>query len=267
MKIKYKYKTTSHKRLIGSSFTDFSNELNVNPFKRLFYRIIGMMHSSYYYQTAEKYIEKHYPEVARSQKVARLDGGLSGEYQWIRLAEIKKIVKLYDINSVCEFGSGASTAMFSQLGLEKLITLEQSEKWAQKTLEALPENAFGKVIRVDRIVEEFDHESCTRYDMPSEFYQNYFDLIYIDGPTARVLEGDETDKIVDPNQTMPNIDIELFLQNNNFPKVILVDARRASVRRLCKKYHDKYDIYMRYSYEGVKNRSGNFLYHTVFIRK
>jgi hypothetical protein len=267
MKIKYKYKTTNHKKLIESSFTDFSNELNGNLYKRIFYRIMGKIYSDYYYKTAKKYIEKHYPEVVISQEVARLDGGLSGAYQWIRLAEIEKIVKLYDIKSVCEFGSGASTAMFSKLGLERLTTLEQSEKWARKTLEALPEDAFGEVMRVDRVVEEFDNESCTRYDMPSEFYQKDFDLIYIDGPTARVLEGDKIDKIVDPSQTMPNIDIELFLENKKFPKVILVDARRATVRRLCMKCHEKYDIYMRYFYEGVENRSGNFLYHTVFIRK
>lgn len=266
MKIKNKYKIAQHAKLIKSSFMDFSDEINKNLYTRFMRRLIGIILSKYYYKTAENYIRKNYPKVAKSQEIARLDGGLIGQYQWVRLSEIAKIVEKYNIKSVCEFGSGGSTAMFSQLGLEKFITVEQSEKWMKRTQQSLSEDASGEIIRADRLVEFFDGESCTKYDLPKSFYEQKFDLVYIDGPTAQVLEGDKIDNIKDPCKTMPNIDIEFFLESYTYPKIILIDARRATVRRLCNNYSKKYDIYMRYFHEGVKNRSGNFLYHTVFVK-
>ena len=105
--------------------------------------------------------------------------------------------------------------------------------------------------------------------MPDDFYTQNFDLIYIDGPTARPLTEQESSlNIIDKSkQMMPNIDIELFFSNGLFPKLILIDGRRSTVRRLCEKYIHEYDVYMRYYYKDKHDRKGHFLYHTVLIKK
>lgn len=211
---------------MSSSFTDYYSEVKVFFIKSFFYRIIGALRSRWAYKTAESYVKAKFPAVHQAQKEAREDGGLIGEYQWIRLAEIAKIVEEFIIKSVCEFGSGGSTAMFAELDLDKSVTLEQSEKWAARTRELLPKDTSLELLRRDRLVEDFDGEPCTRYELPEDFYKQEFDLIYIDGPTARAMTDEEKAlPILDqPAQTMPNIDVELFFANGSYPKVILVDA-------------------------------------------
>jgi hypothetical protein len=258
-----------HKLLVSSSFTNYSSETKVFLIKSYFLKAIGVFRSRWAYKTAENYVKRKYPTVHKAQKEAREDGGLVGEYQWVRLAEIAKIVKIFDIKSVCEFGSGGSTAMFARLNLDKSVTLEQSERWAARTREILPKETSLELLRRDRLVEDFDGEPCTRYDLPEDFYKQEFDLVYIDGPTAVAMTNQEKAlPILDqPARTMPNIDVELFFANGSYPKVILVDARRATVRRLCEKYGEKYDIFMRYYYKDKADRSGAFFYHSLFVRR
>ncbi|MFT4803782.1 MAG: hypothetical protein ACI9YE_000977 [Psychroserpens sp.] len=269
MNIKEKFIPSKHKLLVSSSFVDYSTESKCFFITAFFFRVIGGLRSRWAYKRAEDYVKKNFPFVYQSQKIARKDGGLTGEYQWVRLAEIAKIIKFFGIKSVCEFGSGGSTTMFAELKLNKSITLEQSEKWAARTRDILPKDTSLELLRRDRLVEDFDGEPCTRYDLSADFYKQEFDLLYIDGPTAKAMTDEEKAlPILDqPAQTMPNIDVELFFANGSYPKVILVDARRATVRRLCEKYGEKYDIFMRYYYKDKADRSGAFFYHTLFVRR
>ncbi|MGH1440773.1 MAG: hypothetical protein ACRBBR_11710 [Cellvibrionaceae bacterium] len=269
MEIKQKYIPKNHKRLVKSSFIDYSDERGKSIIGALFFRVLGAIKSRLSYSSAEKYIRTNFPDVAKSQDVARLDGGLTGQYQWIRLYEIASLVKSLDIKSVCEFGSGGSTAMFSRLNLDKSVTLEQSEKWIKRTRELLPENTNLELLRRDRLVVNYDGEPCTKYDLPDQFFEQSFDLIYIDGPTAVAMTDEERNLPIldDTKKTMPNIDVEMFFDKGVYPKAILVDARRATVRRLCEKYEHKYDVFMRYYYKDKSDRSGEFLYHTVLLLK
>lgn len=264
-----KFIPSEHEVLIDSSFTDYSDEKIKFFVKSYILRLVGAVRSRWYYRTAESKIRKNYPDVARSQDIARQDGGLIGQYQWVRLLEIATLTKYFNIKSVCEFGSGGSTAMFSQLNLEKFVSLEQNKKWAERTKQCLPDGAKVELLRKDRLVIDFDGEPCTHYDLPDEFYEQVFDMIYIDGPTAMPLSSEESAlPILDKSkQMMPNIDIELFFSKNIYPRIILVDGRRPTVRRLCQNYSHKYDIFLRYNYKSHQDSGGGFLYHSVFIKK
>lgn len=262
-----KFISSDHEFLVRSSFTNYSAE-KTSIFS-LPSRIIGAFKSRWVYYFAERKVRNKFPRVALSQDKARLDGGLTGAYQWVRLEEIARIVEEYNIRSVCEFGSGGSTSMFTELNLELFISLDQSKKWAEKTKGSLPQGSCVELLRRDRLVVDFGGEPCTRYDLPEKFYMQNFDMVYIDGPTAIAMTDEEKEmNIVDESlKTMPNIDVELFFENNIYPKLILVDARRATVRRLCENYSDKYHVLMRYNYKSKSDLAGRFLYHTVFVRK
>ena len=261
---------TEHEALVSSSFTDYSEEKRKFLVDSLYNRAIGAVKSRYHYNVAESNVRKNYPIVAKAQELARQDGGLIGQYQWVRLWEIARFVKLFDVKTACEFGSGGgSTTMFSEVIPGKFVSLEENEKWYERTKECLPESANVELLRKDRLVIDYDGEPGTKYDLPEEFYKQQFDLVYVDGPTTRPLSKDE-EKLPILDQTkkmMPNIDVEFFIENNCAPKVILVDAKRPTVRRLCQKYSDRYNIYLRYYYKDKQDRKGQFLYHTVMVHR
>jgi len=267
---KDKFEPSEHEVLVESSFTDYTEEKNNSVLKAVYSRLDGAIRSRWFYKTAEKKVRKQFPIVVKAQEKARLDGGLIGQYQWVRLNEIARFVNLFNVKSVCEFGSGGgSTTMFSQLGLNHFVSLEENDMWYERTKQCLPDGAKVELLRKDRLSIEYDGEPCTRYDLPDEFYQQHFDLVYIDGPTSRPLSENESSlPILDKSkQMMPNVDIELFFENGSFPRVILIDARRPTVRRICQKYSHRYDIFLRYYYKSPQDRAGEFLYHTVMVRK
>jgi len=269
--LNFKNKLHPHKHhlLINSSFTDYSEERNSPNLKSLFLFIKGVLIRKFLYTFSEKKIRKILPSIAKSQDLARRNGGLTGTYQWVRLNEIRYLLKNFKVNSVCEFGSGGSTAIWNELIKGKVFSIEESEFWIQRTREILPKDSKVDLIFAERIVVEYDSEPATRYKLDDDFYKQNFDLIYIDGPTARPLNNSERKlKILDrKKKMMPNIDIELFIKNGNPPKYILIDGRGSTVRRLCKYYADIYDIYLRYYYQPKWDKSGTFLYHTLLIRR
>ncbi len=262
-----KYIYTDHLRVINSNFTDYLDEsVSCNLYDKirtLISRILIKLH----YLTAGLQFRFFYKESAIGQECTRKGGGLTGNYQWVRLLEIAKVVKYFNIKSCCEFGSGGSTVLFSNLIEGDFYTFDESEKWLCKTKSCIPNQDNVVFNRCDRIESKVDDEFCTHYNVQSDFYTKYFDLVYIDGPTSTPRTKVQQELLDKTKIRMPNIDIEYFFKNGVFPKVILVDGRRSAVRRLLLNYSDKYDAYLRHYYDNKYSRYSQFLYHTIFVRK
>ena len=89
----------------------------------------------------------------------------------------------------------------------------------------------------------------------------------VDPKYAKFGQSLEMDILDKKHKNMPNIDVEIFFENRHYPRVILVDARRSTVRRLIEKYSHIYDVYLRYFYDNKFQRKGPFLYHSMFVKK
>jgi hypothetical protein len=258
-------------KMVDSSFLDYDSDVVMN--RKIFHRYVGKLQARIIYDLAPIWVRFRHPDIYKAQMKARADGGLEGAYQWVRIWEICKIVKRWKISSILEFGSGASSSMFAKLidDKEKFISVEENEYWAKRSLAAA--GIYAKkmnLIRAARIIVNIDDESCTKYDLPTTFYEKYFDMVYIDGPTAKKMDGDEELydlKILDKRGFMPNVDIEYHIDRGMLPRIIVIDGRRGTVRRLIYKLSSSYNIILRYSYEHPLARSGKFYYHTIFIKK
>lgn len=263
----------NHKRLVNSSFTDFSEyKTEIVKLHHILRKIIRRNFASFAFFVSPYLLALRFPEIVSVQRKARSNGGLSGRYQWVRLYEIQWIMRKFNINSVIEFGSGASTAMFARILKDnsKLFSIEESEFWLKRTKGSLSHqfNGYITFLRRDRLIATKDKESTTRYDLESKIYSNYFDLCYVDGPTAKPLIDDTADlNILDPRKKMPNIDVELFWENHIYPRILVIDGRGATIRRLIQKGKEFYDVYLASFYEPPNSHSFYFMYHTLFVRK
>lgn len=204
------------------------------------------------------------------QLTARKNGGLSAPYQWVRLWELDRIIRYYKLSNILEFGSGASSILFAKrMGAKKsFVSVEESEYWAERT-----KNIAGKYKDMmqleiaDRMLVFDGTEDCTKYNLPDTFYDKYWDAVYIDGPTARVLPEDKISHIKDKKGFMPNIDIEKLIDNGVPPRIIIIDGRRPTVRRLALKYNSLYEVFLRSYYKSSTQKNNEFLYHSILIRK
>ena len=213
------------------------------------------------------FLKIFYSEIVQLQYKNRRQGGLSGKYQWLRLAEIAAFVKKFRPGSVCEFGAGTSSALFARLIGADFVTHEESPYWRERLLDAAQGLAHKfNVILADRVVEQKDGEAVTCYNFA---HDKYYDLVYVDGPQSTPPEGAENLVIKDPWNGLPNIDVELFWQNNIFPKIIVVDGRRPTVRRLIEKCQDRYLVHLKTDFYMNMNipHFAEYRYHTVFVRK
>lgn len=256
--------------LVDSSFVDYESDLLGT--NKIAQHYIGRLKANIFEAISPFWVRLNHPDIYKIQMAARTNGGLTGSYQWLRLWEITKIIKKWEIKSVLEFGSGSSSSMFAKLigNKENFISVEESEYWAERTLKFAGEYSNKmNLICSNRVVEMRDNESCTRYNLESKFYKQYYDMIYIDGPTAKRKESDLDDqlKISDTKGRMPNVDIEHMIEHGVYPKLIVIDGRRATVRRLIHKVSSSYNMILRYFYEHPDYRSGQYFYHTIFIRK
>lgn len=239
----------------------------------------GTMKSKYASFTAEmgseRFVKSHYPKVWEAQIKARADGGLSGSYQWLRIAELIKLSQLFNFKNVAEFGTGTSTMIFSELvGVDgEVSAAEESEYWLKRTKDILSSDINKNIefFSAKRRIVSYKNEPFVRYDLPEDFYKKEYDLIYVDGPTSKLQEGElETlsDDVPDKfNYTLAGLDADLILQNGIRPKIIAVDARRPSVRWLHQKWSNEYYFFLRSFYKPYAERNMNYLYHSVFIRK
>ncbi len=213
------------------------------------------------------YLLVTHPSIIFIQLKARKLGGRSGGYQWTRLAEISYFVNSFRPVSVCEFGSGTSSALFAMLCPNRFTTFEEDKYW-EKNLRRNLGDLCKKMdlIRADRIIEIKKDKACCYYDFD---HSKYYDFIYVDGPETVFPEELEHLKVKDVADSMVDIDVELLWEREIYPRLILVDCRRASVSRLIEKMNDKYDVYLRSDFLIRHNKilMAHFLYHTVMVRK
>ena len=230
--------------------------------------VLGLLSAKLICYFSEYLVKKKYPEIAKIQYKAREDGGLSGDYKFLRLYEISKIIKEFDIKTVCEFGSGASTALWANLA-DHVVSFEENKYYLNKTKQLIKKFKNINLIHKKRVIKQVNNELVTFYDIPNSFFKKSFDLIYIDGPTAKILKDDSVPKSYINNTTLrtPNVDIIKFFINNNFPKYIVIDGRISTVKNILKEYSEFYDFYPRYFYENKNMKSGTYLYHSIFIKK
>jgi hypothetical protein len=258
-----------HKEFVDNSF--LPNGKSSNYFIRLIRSIQSRKMSiernvKIYYSFC--FIKIFFPGIFKIQIGMRQEGGLKGQYQWIRLYEIYKYLKKYKCKTVCEFGSGASTAMFATILGEKssFDSFEESEYWYGRLKTILEDNVRLVDLHLkDRLVTTKDNESVCYYDFD---HLKAYDLVYVDGPYSSPKE-DEKDLILREGGGMSNYDVEIFWQHGIYPRIILIDGRRPTVRRLISNSNGKYDVYLKSDYfcNGGLIDFSMYRYHTVMIRK
>ena len=177
------------------------------------------------------------PRLVVAQLTLRKGGGLAGNYQWIRLWELKRFLDRNKPSSIVEFGSGASTLLFSSyIGTSLSFTsLEENESWRQEVLNSakkLGSKCFEildtSLILAPRI-ETIDLNSgilTCRYQY--NFGDSYFEMAYVDGPTNWVQDSHEwISDGFDPYNLLPNSDITVM---HKMPKFVVIDGRRSSIK-------------------------------------
>lgn len=257
-----------YSEIVDSSFTHV--DLPKNIFDK-YYRKISFLkyklNRKYAVRDSYGYLKQRYPFMVTIQDKARENGGLAGDYQWLRLAEIARIFKTHSPLTVCELGGGTSSAMFASILSDavRFVTVEESGYWQTRMLDLVGDfSRYMTCVRADRMVDSRNGESVTYYDI--DHTKNY-DLVYVDGPSAQPLEHDRGLNIKDPDGLMPNIDVELFWENGQYPRIILIDGRRPTVRRLLQKSKGRYHVFLKsdlLAKVGLPSFSG-FLYHTLMI--
>ena len=222
---------------------------------------------------SERVVKKKFPEVWKAQVEARKDGGLSGDYQWMRLSEIYKLKIMFDFQSVLEFGTGGSTRMFSELvGAGGTIdSFEESEFWYKRTREITDSRKNLNLHLANRQVLLSEGEVVVKYEESEKVYKENYDLIYIDGPTTKLtdteiseLGGEVPDK---KNQTAAAIDIRGLFESGGRPKLIVVDGKRPTVRWIFRNWENEYALFPRTIYIPYPKRDNNFRYHSIFLRR
>ena len=256
----------SYKKVINSSFTA-REDIFESPFK--FQSRLWNQSRRFNWYLSNIYIKKNHSDIFKSLKKSRENGGLSSAVQLPRLFEIEKIVKSFKPKNILEFGCGTSSIMFSKLvGYDNFTSLEENKFWAEKMLATCPKDISIDLKVKDRVIEDRD-EVVSFYDYK---VLKDFELVYVDGPVNN-LSDQELDHcktpIKDPNKSVPNVDVENMWINGIYPKYILIDSRRSTVRRLINLSNARYDIYLKSEYQnhcGIRPISP-YLYHTLMIRK
>lgn len=252
--------------LIDSVFTKKEQKKGYrNKLSILFYKVYLYLYKSYIII----FLTLKEPLLVISQLQLRRGDGLSGSYQFHRLYEIRNIVKNKSLHSAIEFGSGASTILFTKY-LDKFISIEESQEWQKKYLTQLSilkliQPKFymkiqGAITVLDR-TEYLDSKNyivCS-YDLPSSIVNEHYDLVYIDGPTAWAQNINIMGMVVDPYGYLPNVSL---LELKFLPTSIIIDGRRATLAHLLRNLENKnYDVLLKGSYlEKPKVNP----YHSIF---
>lgn len=224
-----------------------------------------------YFSWAERYIKNNHKDVFNALQKSRKGGGLSSPVQYPRLFEIERIIKTFKPKSALEFGCGTSSVMFAKLlGVDNFITLEENKFWADKMLKSCPKGLDINVQIRNNVIEERDEVVCF-YDYEK---LDYFDLVYVDGP-YNAIEKTEIDKYKVPvkdtaySPLLPNVDVENLWRKSIYPKYIVIDCRRSTVRRLIKQSNNRYSVFLKSDLQNNCNIRpySPYIYHTIMIRK
>lgn len=121
---------SANSQIIASLFVKNSQEVTLkSKLYSLFYRI----KLSAFQIWAFTFLMFAEPLLVVSQMQLRRNGGLASASQWHRLYEIRETLKKVDIASGIEFGSGASTILFTKY-LQEFISIEESSAWRNSLL-------------------------------------------------------------------------------------------------------------------------------------
>jgi hypothetical protein len=265
----------SYPEVISSSFTHLLPLSS--PKRKLMYKMAYRKHRvSQKVLPALSYLQLRlrHPDLVARQQAMREKGGLAGDFQWFRLWELQKLCERFKPESVCELGCGSSSYVFASfIGDPKrggdrsdFTAVDESSLWLDRMMSyAGPLKERVRPLRGDRKVMEKDGESVVFYDIP---HDRHFDLIYVDGPTSQPKPEDGAVIVKDPLGQMPNVDVELFWESGIFPRVIVIDGRRPTVRRLLQKMPPGYRAYLKADFLH-RTRIVDFSrdrYHTLLVR-
>ena len=215
---------------------------------------------------AQIYVRNRLPHVARVQDRTRLDGGLVGDYQFLRLWELWQILQTLHPQNALELGAGASSAVFANYfrDASKFTTVEESPKWRERTLEALGSyTSYVTCLLASRCITTLDSEIVCYYDMD---HTGSWDLVYVDGPTNIAPDGLLSVDGKTPH--LANADVELFWKNGQYPRFIVVDGRRNTVRRFILSGSNDYQVLLKTDYLPRTSlfEALSFRYHTLLLR-
>ena len=230
--------------------------------------VLGLPARALFHVDGAFYIRKGHPDVWETQLQAREDGGLSGGYQFDRLLEIEALVRLFKPESVLELGSGTSSCLFAKLlgDRNRFMTLEESPHWHERFQRyAAPYLDRMTSCCVPKQVGRQAGEAVCWYDID---HGRYFDLVYVDGPYTKA-EGEDVEFTYRRCGHMADYDVGKFWENGVYPRVIVFDNRKPSVRRLILDSKDRYDVYLNSTArESLMGRPALVpQYHHIFIRK
>ncbi len=123
---------------------------------------------------------------------------------------------------IVEFGSGISTITMAVAGDAEIHFVETRQFWADNTLKMLPERVRHRITsHISRVRWQGDHHVYSK--LPDVVP----DLIYLDGPDGKDVEGTNTE-ITKPISADP-----LYYEDRMMPgAAVLVDGRHVNVRFL-----------------------------------
>ena len=278
MELGQRFNLENNREVVSSTFN--LNKVPGSSLQKIGYRFgkkAYFLRKDYVATKAQRYIKEAHPKIYEAQIKAREHGGLEGDYQWCRLFELFSLLEHFKPKSVVEYGSGTSSYVFASFLKDPLAfeTYDASQYWLDRTLSNKDFSPFitGKQAKVR--VEGRDSECVSFFDIP---HTRHFDFAYVDGPLNHVSCLDKDDPLVekfasfpilDKAGHIPNIDVELMWENNIFPKIVVIDGRRPTLRRLLDKNRGRYDVYLKSDYLVGANISPfpKFCYHTVFVLK
>jgi len=179
----------------------------------------------------------------------------------LRLLEIDRLLRKYDVRFVCEMGSGRTTFFFNLFRNIYTVSYEQDAKWRELLLKYFEENGLARPQIVETATESYrnggdfvalPHSPC--------------DLLYIDGPYIK-----RTDSKFDTHTGKAvYYDFERLL-DSGLPKIILVEGRTDTVDAILASRHAReYNFYGELTWATERRRYAHALRlsrHSIFIRK
>ena len=249
----------------------------VRPSRTLGHRSALRLHAyiyRYHLYQSRTFLLRRFPGIYAAQMKAREDGGLAGNSQWLRHREIYEIVRQHNPASIMEIGSGTSSLMFATMmrDREKFTTYDRSAYWQGRMLSSAGElSKWITSYQADVIVGNSRGETVSYLDIP---HDRYFDLVYVDGPLSLPRDYDGSvplpEKMIinDRKGRLANIDVEMMWDNGVYPRLVVVDVRNTTVRRLYANSGGKYRLYPSSTlsvFLRIKTFP-RFQYHSIFSR-
>lgn len=166
----------------------------------------------------------------------RSAGGLKHDFQPYKLFQLRQLLERYRSASMLELGAGSSTAVFAAHIREyggRLCSVDESDSWLANAMRLAGIEADDKRFEMLHCVAKagtFNDLACVGYGLAAE---EEFDLVFVDGPSLRVDGVKRKDAIND----------DVFRIADAYPpRMIVVDARYATVRALEQHLRGRYEV-------------------------